>query len=109
LTDQSMPRFDGEFSNNLAWKVRSSLNDSIVFPKVMREQNALSRQDKEEFDSILAKADNLLKGPDDWTPTRKDFVDSSPKENKVHTLALTERDVHPHRPFAIYGGNLLAN
>ena len=30
--------------------------------KVMREQNALSPEEKEEFDRILARADNLLKG-----------------------------------------------
>jgi len=28
----------------------------------MREQNALSPEEKEEFDRILARADNLLKG-----------------------------------------------
>ena len=30
--------------------------------KIMREQNALSPQDREEFDRILAKADTLMQG-----------------------------------------------
>ncbi len=30
--------------------------------KVMREQNALSPQEKEEFDKVLAKADSLIRG-----------------------------------------------
>jgi len=30
--------------------------------KVMREQNVLSREEKEEFDNILAKADTLIQG-----------------------------------------------
>ncbi|OLB45241.1 hypothetical protein AUH73_02990 [archaeon 13_1_40CM_4_53_4] len=41
--------------------------------KVMREQNALTRQDKEEFDLVLAKAESLLRGQMIGNPRQKNI------------------------------------
>ena len=59
-------------SNPYAYKLIPGKEREVFLPlmvltakglaKVMREENALSPQEKEQFDSVLAKADNLLKG-----------------------------------------------
>ncbi len=59
-------------SNPYAYKLIPGKEREVFLPlmvlmakglaKVMREENALSPQEREEFDSVLAKADNLLKG-----------------------------------------------
>jgi len=59
-------------SNPYMYKLVPGKEREVLFPlliltakglaKVMREQNALSPQEKEEFDRVLAKADRLIEG-----------------------------------------------
>jgi len=59
-------------SNPYIYKLTPGKEREVFFPlmvltakglaKVMREQNALSAQDKEEFDRVLSKAETLVQG-----------------------------------------------
>src|SRR2546422_1018598 len=61
FADRSIPRLDGVLSNNLAWKVRSSLSDSIVL-RTSGLSEAVPRRRTAKI-GLLFKEDSILVHP----------------------------------------------